>query len=64
MLEFNVPGGKLNRGMAVLDVVKAIKDTEVLPALIGRLLATLSPTVSCSKPQKKMLSTHVRWDGA
>lgn len=29
MLEFNVPGGKLNRGMAVLDVLKAIKGTEV-----------------------------------
>ena len=30
MLEFNVPGGKLNRGMAVLDVLKAIKGIEVL----------------------------------
>ena len=29
MLTFNVPGGKLNRGMAVLDVLKAIKGTEV-----------------------------------
>lgn len=29
MLEFNVPGGKLNRGMAVLDVLKAIQGTEV-----------------------------------
>lgn len=29
MLEFNVPGGKLNRGMAVLDVLKAIKGSEV-----------------------------------
>lgn len=28
MLDFNVPGGKLNRGMAVLDVLKAIKGTE------------------------------------
>ena len=29
MLEFNVPGGKLNRGMAVLDVLRAIKGSEV-----------------------------------
>ncbi len=29
MLDFNVPGGKLNRGMAVPDVLKAIKGTEV-----------------------------------
>lgn len=29
MLEFNVPGGKLNRGMAVLDVLKALQGTEV-----------------------------------
>ena len=33
MLDFNVPGGKLNRGMAVLDVLKAIKGTEVELAL-------------------------------
>ena len=25
MLDYNVPGGKLNRGMAVLDVLKALK---------------------------------------
>ena len=25
MLDYNVPGGKLNRGMAVLDVVKALR---------------------------------------
>jgi len=33
MLAFNVPGGKLNRGLAVLDVLKAIKGTEVELAL-------------------------------
>ena len=33
MLDFNVPGGKLNRGMAVLDVLKAIKGIEVELAL-------------------------------
>lgn len=29
MLDYNVPGGKLNRGMAVADVLKAVKETEV-----------------------------------
>lgn len=32
MMDYNVPLGKLNRGMAVLDVVRA-----VLPALVRRL---------------------------
>lgn len=27
MLDYNVPGGKLNRGMAVLDVLRALKGT-------------------------------------
>ncbi len=29
MLDYNVPGGKLNRGMAVLDVLRALKDPAV-----------------------------------
>lgn len=29
MLDYNVPGGKLNRGMAVFDVLKAVKGTKV-----------------------------------
>jgi farnesyl diphosphate synthase len=28
MIDYNVPGGKLNRGMAVLDVVRALKAPE------------------------------------
>ena len=30
-LDYNVPGGKLNRGMAVADVYRAIKAGEVSP---------------------------------
>jgi hypothetical protein len=29
MLDYNVPGGKLNRGMAVYDVLVSIKGAEV-----------------------------------
>ena len=29
MLDYNVPGGKLNRGMAVLDALRALKGDEV-----------------------------------
>ena len=29
MLDYNVPGGKLNRGMAVYDVLAACKGTDV-----------------------------------
>jgi farnesyl diphosphate synthase len=29
MLDYNVPGGKLNRGMAVYDVLAALKGSEV-----------------------------------
>jgi hypothetical protein len=29
MLDYNVPGGKLNRGMAVYDVLASIKGAEV-----------------------------------
>lgn len=29
MLDYNVPGGKLNRGMAVLDVLRALKGDQV-----------------------------------
>lgn len=29
MLDYTVPGGKLNRGMAVLDVLLALKDGNV-----------------------------------
>lgn len=28
-MDYNVPGGKLNRGMAVYDVLAAIKDSQV-----------------------------------
>ena len=28
-LDYNVPGGKLNRGMAVADVLRAIKEGQV-----------------------------------
>lgn len=30
MLDYNVPGGKLNRGMAVYEVLVAIKGAEVI----------------------------------
>ncbi len=29
MLDYNVPGGKLNRGMAVYDVLVAVKGEQV-----------------------------------
>jgi len=29
VLDYNVPGGKLNRGMAVFDVLEAIKGADV-----------------------------------
>ena len=29
MLDYNVPGGKLNRGMAVADVLAAVKSNQV-----------------------------------
>ena len=29
MLDYNVPGGKLNRGMAVADVLTAVKEGQV-----------------------------------
>lgn len=32
VLDYNVPGGKLNRGMAVYDVLAAIKGAEVCAA--------------------------------
>ncbi len=31
MLDYNVPGGKLNRGMAVYDVLVALKGADVSP---------------------------------
>lgn len=31
MLDYNVPGGKLNRGMAVLDVLRALKGEGQVP---------------------------------
>jgi hypothetical protein len=33
VMDYNVPGGKLNRGMAVYDVIAAIKGAEVRSAL-------------------------------
>jgi len=40
MLDYNVPGGKLNRGMAVLDVLRGLKHPAV--RRIGLLFAQLS----------------------
>lgn len=37
MLDYNVPGGKLNRGMAVLDVVKALRGKVCLLAAMFHL---------------------------
>jgi hypothetical protein len=34
MLDYNVPGGKLNRGMAVYDVLAAIKGAEVIDQML------------------------------
>ncbi len=48
MLEFNVPGGKLNRGMAVLDVLKAIKGTEVSVFVAMHKLAA-DDSIACMK---------------
>ena len=31
MLDYNVPGGKLNRGVAVADISKVFKKGEVRP---------------------------------
>jgi ATP-dependent protease ClpP protease subunit len=46
MLDYNVPGGKLNRGMAVADILKVFKKGEVRPwdarlASSGSLLSAL-----------------------
>lgn len=35
VMDYNVPGGKLNRGMAVYDVVSAIKGADVSLAASG-----------------------------
>jgi ATP-dependent protease ClpP protease subunit len=35
MLDYNVPGGKLNRGMAVYDVLVSIKGAEVSSSTRG-----------------------------
>jgi ATP-dependent protease ClpP protease subunit len=37
MLDYNVPGGKLNRGMAVYDVLASIKGAEVRARKGGKL---------------------------
>ena len=39
MLDYNVPGGKLNRGMAVLDVIKALRGKV---CLLGAMLKVLA----------------------
>ena len=31
MLDYNVPGGKLNRGLAVADVLSVLQDGQVVP---------------------------------
>lgn len=49
MLEFNVPGGKLNRGMAVLDVLKALQGTEVSHQKV-KVTVTVQPPVAGQAP--------------
>ena len=41
MLDYNVPGGKLNRGMAVLDVVKALRGKVCLLAVVSWLCCSI-----------------------
>jgi Polyprenyl synthetase len=43
-LDYNVPGGKLNRGMAVLDVLRALKGDQVSHA---RRVKRAAPTTCC-----------------
>ena len=42
MLDYNVPGGKLNRGMAVADILRVFKKGEVGPCSTGMLCNRLS----------------------
>ena len=49
MLDYNVPGGKLNRGMAVLDVLNALKNSVRAFSLSMQLRAQMNPRLtSCS----------------
>jgi hypothetical protein len=43
-LDYNVPGGKLNRGMAVLDVLRALKGDQASHA---RRVESAAPTTCC-----------------
>ena len=43
-LDYNVPGGKLNRGMAVLDVLRALKGDQASHA---RRVKSAAPTACC-----------------
>jgi len=46
MLDYNVPGGKLNRGMAVLDVLNALKDSVRAFSLSMQLRAQMNPRLT------------------
>jgi ATP-dependent protease ClpP protease subunit len=54
MLDYNVPGGKLNRGMAVLDVLQALKGDQV------RLFKGLASAMCC----RTMAATHASGAGS
>ena len=47
MLDYNVPGGKLNRGMAVLDVVKALRGKVCLLAVLCCLCCSIGTPEAC-----------------
>jgi hypothetical protein len=56
MLDYNVPGGKLNRGMAVYDVIAAIKGADVSarggrPIWLGRCLDAAGRRAPCPAPR-------------
>ncbi len=50
MLDYNVPGGKLNRGMAVYDVLAAIKGDKASLMLMF-VMAVINLSVYQSKNQ-------------
>lgn len=60
MLDYNVPGGKLNRGMAVYDVLASLKEGEVRvcgwqlqPALASRCPLQTSPAAATAQTQQQ-----------
>ena len=44
MLDYNVPGGKLNRGMAVADILRVFKKGEVGPCSTRTLCNPVMPS--------------------